>query len=264
MNLYQYENIDKIDIKQSNFESEVLLNNDINYNKKNNKRLWRTISFTIFAIALILIFINKNPVYKDNILLNNGDSSSFDDNNRYIIREYDQMKPNSNFLSGIGGKWGIPMWVFYVNRGQGITSFGVQNKDGPISKFKTAEKAWQETSFTGFRTFIKGKRYKNNKIINTFKSMPFFPVDDEKRLNLKRDMMIGINDMEINEIDHENNIQTNILYYSLVNEDFPALIRKTTFTNLDSTTVALDVLDGLAKLIPFGLSNIALGDYLFI
>ena len=45
------------------------------------------------------------------------------------------------------------MWAFYVNRGQGLTSFGVQNKDGAIQGFATAEKAYRDTAFTGFRTF---------------------------------------------------------------------------------------------------------------
>lgn len=57
------------------------------------------------------------------------------------------------------GLWGVPMWAFYINRGQGITSFGIQNKDGGIAKFLTAEKAYQETAFTGFRTFLKGEAW---------------------------------------------------------------------------------------------------------
>ena len=55
------------------------------------------------------------------------------------------------------------------------------------------------------------------------------------------------------------NLQTNVLYFSVTDEDFPLLVRKTTFMNLDQeSTLDLEVLDGLAKLIPSGLSNGAL------
>lgn len=87
-----------------------------------------------------------------------AENGEFDDQGRYIMRNFDLARPMSNFLPGLGGVWGVPMWAFYVNRGQGITSFGKLSKDGAISKFVTAEKAYQQTPFTGFRTFLKGKR----------------------------------------------------------------------------------------------------------
>ena len=36
-------------------------------------------------------------------------SALFDDDGRYIMRNYDDIKPNSNFLAGLGGIWGVPM-----------------------------------------------------------------------------------------------------------------------------------------------------------
>lgn len=71
-------------------------------------------------------------------------------------------------------------------------------------------------------------------------------------------MMIGSNEMEIQEVDDVNKLQTNVLYYTMTNEDFPALVRKTTFTNLDNSEVTLEVLDGLGRLVPSGLGNWAL------
>jgi len=174
------------------------------------------------------------------------------------MRNYDKLKPMSNFLAGLGGFWGVPMWAFYVNRGQGITSFGMQNKDGAISKFNTAEKAYQQTPFTGFRTFVKGtKGYDDSK----FTHMPFYPTTstDASCQNIQRDMMIGTNEMEIQEIESSLKLQTNVLYFTITDEDFPALIRKTTFKNLDDREkLHLDVLDGLGRLIPAGLGNWAL------
>lgn len=185
-------------------------------------------------------------------------SISFDKKDRYTMNNYDKQKPMSNFLAGLGGLWGVPMWAFYVNRGQGITSFGMQNKDGAISKFNTAEKAYQQTPFTGFRTFVKGSRgYGETK----FTHMPFYPTasTDGSCQNIQRDMMIGSNEMEIQEIQSSLNLQTNVLYFTITDEDFPALVRKTTFKNLDSRqNLHLDVLDGLGRLIPAGLGNWAL------
>ena len=52
------------------------------------------------------------------------------------------------------------MWVFYVNRGQAIASFGTKDKDHAILEFLPANRAWQETTRLGFRTFIKVKNGK--------------------------------------------------------------------------------------------------------
>ena len=41
----------------------------------------------------------------------------FDRLGRYVMHNYDKKKPMSNFLSGLAGLWGVPMWTFYVNRG---------------------------------------------------------------------------------------------------------------------------------------------------
>lgn len=178
--------------------------------------------------------------------------SDFDSFGRYIFRNFDESKPMSNFLAGLGGFWGVPMWAFYVNRGQGITCFGIQNKDGPIAKFLTAEKAYQQTPFTGFRTFVKGTRSGES-----FKHMPFFPVDEPDEFKKPvRHMMIGMNEMEIEETASSHGLKTNVLYFTPPDEDFPSLVRSTTFTNLDTeSTLNLDILDGLAKLIPSGLND---------
>jgi len=82
-------------------------------------------------------------------------SYKLDSNNRFIIFDYQQQKPFSSTLPGIAGRMGIPTWVFYVNRGQGIATFGTENKDHPIMEFQPANKAYQSTSSLGFRTFLK-------------------------------------------------------------------------------------------------------------
>ncbi|MDD5730444.1 MAG: hypothetical protein PHN57_04885, partial [Candidatus Omnitrophica bacterium] len=73
----------------------------------------------------------------------------------FIIENYNFSKPFANFFPGIAGKYGIPMWVFYVNRGQGICSFGTKDKDHAILEFQPANKSWYLVFSLGFRTFIK-------------------------------------------------------------------------------------------------------------
>src|SRR3989338_84690 len=73
----------------------------------------------------------------------------------FSIRQYHHSSPFASFFPGIAGEWGIPMWVFYVNRGQGIASFGIHDKDHPIMEFLPANRAWRLVTLQGFRTFIK-------------------------------------------------------------------------------------------------------------
>jgi hypothetical protein len=50
-----------------------------------------------------------------------------------------------------------------------------------------------------------------------------------------------------------------VLYFTVPNEDFPALVRQTTFKNLNSlVSMRLEVIDGLARLEPSGLGNAVL------
>ena len=42
------------------------------------------------------------------------------ENNQFKVLDYNRQSPFSNFLPGVAGKMGIPLWVFYLNRGQGI------------------------------------------------------------------------------------------------------------------------------------------------
>ena len=77
------------------------------------------------------------------------------ENEEFVINDYDLKKTFSSFLPGLAGKKGIPLWAFYVNRGQGLCSFGVENKDNPILEFSPAVTAYQNVGRVGFRTFVK-------------------------------------------------------------------------------------------------------------
>ena len=59
------------------------------------------------------------------------------------------------FLPGLAGVKGIPLWTFYTNRGQGMNSFGIDNKGNAIMEFNSANTAFENTQVKGFRTFLK-------------------------------------------------------------------------------------------------------------
>jgi hypothetical protein len=166
----------------------------------------------------------------------------FDTSSRFVIRDYAAARPFASFLPGIAGPLGIPMWVFYVNRGQAITSFGVESKDKPIMEFQPANRAYHTTPYTGFRTFVKlqGQVYE-----------PFSPW---QRAAPTR-MCIGMNELELQETNPARGLQTNVLYFVLPGENMAGLVRRVTLKNLSGQSLELEVLDGMPAVIPYGVNN---------
>jgi hypothetical protein len=170
----------------------------------------------------------------------------FDELGRVVLEDYAAARPFSSFLPGIAGPMGIPLWVFYVNRGQAIASFGIENKDHPIMEFEPANKAYQATPYTGFRTFLKLKQGPDVTLYE-----PFGPWNaaDEKR------MYIGMNELEIQATSAAHGIRTDVLYFTLPGESFAGLVRRVTVTNVGDEALALEILDGLPRVIPYGVDN---------
>jgi hypothetical protein len=179
--------------------------------------------------------------------LQGGKSENFDADGRFIIPDFDTSKSFASFLPGVGGEWGMPMWAFYVNRGQGIAAFGVENKDKPLLEFTPANKAYLTTSTFGFRTMLKVERGGVE-----VDAQPFFEPDLD---SAERTMLIGMNELEIVEVDEATGLETRVLYYTVPGEDFPALVRRVTITNLQETEAEVQIVDGLARLEPFGVNS---------
>ena len=78
-----------------------------------------------------------------------------DKNKNYVIENYHLKSAFSSFLPGISGEHGIPLWCYYVNRGQCVSCFGIQDKDHPIMEFYPAHQAYERTPLLGFRTFLR-------------------------------------------------------------------------------------------------------------
>jgi hypothetical protein len=177
----------------------------------------------------------------------------FDDSNRYVIQDFSNKRPFASFLPGIAGLNGIPLWSFYVNRGQAITSFGIADKNHPVVEFQPANKAYQTTAFTGFRTFVKLKRENDHQIYYE----PFAPWS----LNVNRSMHIGLNELEIKEVNSTHKLQTNVLYFTLPGERFAGLVRLITLKNTGEESISVEILDGLPAVIPYGVNNFQLKEF---
>jgi hypothetical protein len=169
-----------------------------------------------------------------------------DQNNRFVIKDFSKKRTFSSFLPGIAGKLGIPLWIFYVNRGQAIASFGVQDKDSPIMEFQPANKAYRITPYEGFRTFIKLQRNNSTSLYE-----PFAPWSSGDRSQMSN----GMNDLEIEVTNQEIGLKTSVLYFLLPNEPLAGLVRQVTITNISQSGLKLEILDGLPIVIPYGISN---------
>lgn len=156
----------------------------------------------------------------------------------FMQKNYQKQKPFSSFLPGIAGKKGIPLWSFYVNRGQVITSFGRRDKNGAILEFFPANAAYMYTKTNGFRTFIRvdGIIYE------------FFKED-----GLNQTLYVEKDSVSISEINEAIEIKVTVKYFTLPNEKIGALVRKVTFENLSLRKKQIEVLDGLTQILPSGI-----------
>ena len=175
---------------------------------------------------------------------------SLDAGHGFQINDFNHAKPFANFFPGIAGKYGIPMWVFFVNRGQGIASFGTKDKDHAILEFFPANKAWQNTSLQGFRTFL--KVYSGNKF--QFYE-PFHNGFCNLKFNLSNCMNITSYDLELIENNFTLGLQIKVKYFTVPNDSYAALARIVTIKNISKTAKKIHALDGLPQIVPFGINN---------
>jgi hypothetical protein len=168
---------------------------------------------------------------------------SFDDAYRFVIQNYNWASPFSNFFPGIAGKWGIPMWIYYVNRAQAVCSVGIHNKDHAIMEFLSFNKACQVVGSQGFRTFMKmedGRLYE-----------PFCKLDDPL---VMQKMLVSSHELEISETNPHFGIETSIVYFPLVNQPVAGLVRRLEITNRSGRSRTFELVDGLPRILPYGVT----------
>ncbi len=158
----------------------------------------------------------------------------------YRIENYGKKSAFASFLPGISGVRGIPIWCYYVNRGQCVSCFGVENKDHAIMEFSAAHQAYQTVKKTGFRTFIK----KEGRV--------FEPFRDEE---VSHSMEISMNGLAIEENNDAEGIRTSVSYYTLPEEKIGALVRMVRVANTGDQPAELEILDGMPACIPYGIDQ---------
>lgn len=161
------------------------------------------------------------------------------ENGKFIINNFGDKPPFTDFLPGIAGLDGCPVWAFYVNRGQSIAGFGVGGKELPIMEFFPAEIAYANAPRQGFRTFLR------------IDKKPFEPFriggKNPTRMEIKR------SGFKITETSPGYEISAE--YFGVPNKNFAALGRIVTYTNKTARPQEVEILDGLAQILPYGLSN---------
>ena len=173
-----------------------------------------------------------------------------DSNGEFVIENYNLAGTFSNFLPGIAGLFGIPMWAFYVNRGQCVCSFGLKSKDSPIMEFLPANRAYQLVSSQGFRTFIKIKDKKKH-IFHE----PFVSSQANGSLSVEQKMFISPHGLRIQESIPAKGLIIEVSYFTIPGESFAALARVVSFRSTSRKDLTLDVLDGSPIVVPYGGTN---------
>lgn len=160
----------------------------------------------------------------------------------FQLPQYGRQAPFASFLPGIAGVKGIPLWCYYVNRGQGVVSFGTSDKDQAIMEFLPAHRAYASVEQTGFRTFLR----RDGCFAELF------------RREEACDMSIGMNTLQIEETDPENGLRAEVCYFVLPEERLGALVRRVRITNTGTQSCRMEVLDGMPELVPYGVDDAAL------
>ncbi len=171
-------------------------------------------------------------------------------NGHFVIEGYNAAKPFSNFFPGVAGLWGTPMWVFYVNRGQCIASFGIESKDKAIMEFQPANKAYRLTSLQGFRTFIK--------VTSGKKTIYWEPFQDGLAgTEFKKEVQLAISahDLTLTERNIDLGLVVSVNYFTLPQEPYAALVRTLTIKNFSKKKYKIELVDGLPIINPFGLKD---------
>lgn len=171
-------------------------------------------------------------------------------NGEFVISDYNLAKPHASFFPGIAGLWGIPLWVFYVNRAQGIVSAGVRSKDEAIMEFWPANKAYQLVSSHGFRTFIKARRGSRS-----FFYEPFSVTGTLENKSLSNQMRIRPDLLKLVETNAALGLEIQVSYFTVPEAPYAALAREVTVTNTSRKPVSLELCDGLPVILPYGVNN---------
>ena len=165
----------------------------------------------------------------------------------FHLTGFNEARPFSSFLPGIAGEYGKPMWVFYANRGQCVSSFGVRDRNGAMLEFHPANKAYALTPLIGFRTFF---RFAGNN--GTTLHEPFLAAHAD---GVTQRLCVRAEELEIEELHPALGLRMRVVYFTVPGESLPVLARQVTLQNTGPHAMHADVLDGLPQIVPYGLEE---------
>ncbi len=172
---------------------------------------------------------------------------SLDGDNRFVIEQYNDLAPFASFLPGIAGITGRPAWVFYVNRGQAVASFGVRNKDGAFLEFFPADKAYQLTPSRGFRTFLK--------ITDGDQILTYEPFQRGAGPDVTQRLYVTPHEIGVEELNPQLEFKIRVDMFTLSEAPVAGLVRRVTLENTSGKARKFEVVDGLPQVLPFGLNQ---------
>ena len=163
----------------------------------------------------------------------------------FHIADYDATPAFCSFLPGVAGPLGVPLWCMYVNRAQAVVSFGVNGKDNAIAEYLPATWAYQLVGTQGFRTFCKidGAFYEPFRDGALTPSRP------------RRSMRIEMDRLELTERNETLGLEFTVAYFSPVNQPLGSLVRTLSVRNIGKAARQIELLDGLAQIMPAGLTD---------
>ncbi|MEI3612502.1 hypothetical protein [Pseudogracilibacillus sp. SO30301A] len=172
------------------------------------------------------------------------------DKNEFIMEDFQRFHPFSSFLPGIAGENGIPLWAFYVNRGQAMAGFGIRDKDASITEFFPADKSYQMVPLQGFRTFIKVRTKDGHFVFE-----PFSFIRDNETVSEK--LTIAENHLELDYYNEKRGLTLTVEYFTLPQAPLAGLVREVQLKNIHNEALDIEIVDGLATILPSGLPHAA-------
>jgi hypothetical protein len=172
---------------------------------------------------------------------------SFAGGDCFVIEQYNDRAPFASFLPGIAGATGRPAWVFYVNRGQAVASFGVRNKDGAFLEFYPADKAYQLTASHGFRTFLR--------ITDSSGTVTHEPFQRAAGEDVRQCLYVTPHEVGVEEIHPGLGLGIRADAFTLPEAPLAGLVRRVRLDNISSRAIRVEVVDGLPQVLPYGLNQ---------
>lgn len=161
----------------------------------------------------------------------------------FVVENYNWADPFSNFFPGIAGAWGVPLWAYWVNRHQAVTSLGYRDKDGQILEFQSFNKACLTVATEGFRTFLRldGALYE-----------PFARTRDPA---VRQILKMWPGELELLETHAGLGLEVWVRYGMLADRPVGAFVREIRVRDTSGRPRRLEWADGAARVLPAGVDQ---------